>query len=74
MGTPLVSAVTLFLAHFLHRTPHSRCAANEEAKKTQGKKSWELKRSPQAPKEAEVVNFSENKPVQVHALKFEFLA
>ena len=29
---------------------------------------------PQAPKDAEVVNFSENKPVEVHALKFEFLA
>ena len=29
---------------------------------------------PQQPKEAEVVNFSENQPVEVHPLKFEFLA
>lgn len=57
-----------------HAAARSRCEVNEKAKKEQGKKSWELKRTPQGPKPAEVVNFSENQPVQVHALKFEFLA
>eukprot|EP00911_Craspedida_sp_UC1_P001419 UC1_evm2s1068 len=73
----LAKKINIRVEHLKHskcRTDFLRRVDENAAAKKAGKKSWELKRLPQAPKDAEVVNFSENKPVEVHALKFEFLA